>query len=178
MMHPDVSEFDLTSHSHLPAVSVQSVHRPMISRVARDVQQLSHLKGLPSLKRRLHQRLDVSWVLCRGLSRNELPRRSLKNAQRPPPDAKRPSRVIPCQRSVIWCPTPVVASCLKSMTMSGGLEEQAREVARVQGTLAKRRAAKPATKTGHHLCRGPHWWCLDDDTTFDFARIKLPVLLV
>ena len=36
----------------------------------------------------------------------------------PPPDAKRPSKVSPCQKSGIRCPTPKMASCLKSVTMS------------------------------------------------------------
>ena len=32
--------------------------------------------------------------------------------------------------------------------------------------LAKKWTAKPATKTGHYMCRSPRGWCLDDDTTF------------
>ena len=54
----------------------------------------------------------------------------------PPPDAKRPSRVIPCQKSAIRCFSPAVASCLKSVTNSKCLEQLAREVAGVQGRPA------------------------------------------
>ena len=51
-----------------------------------------------------------------------VPRRSAKNVwvarcPTPPPDAKRPSRVRPCQKSSVRCPTPKMASCLKNVTM-------------------------------------------------------------
>ena len=52
------------------------------------------------------------------------------------PDAKRSSRVSPCQKSVIRCPTLEVVSCLKNEKMSKSLEELAREVVRVQGQPA------------------------------------------
>ena len=70
-----------------------------------------------------------------------VPRRSMKVARisrflAAPPDAKRPWRVSPCQKSVIQCPTPKVASCLKAVTMSKSLGELAREVARAQGQPA------------------------------------------
>ena len=53
-----------------------------------------------------------------------------------PPDAKRPSRVSPSQKSMILCRTVKVVSCLKNVTMSKSLEELAREGARVQGQSA------------------------------------------
>ena len=44
--------------------------------------------------------------------------------------------MIPCQRSVLQCPTPKLVSCLKTVTKSKSVEELAREVARVQGQPA------------------------------------------
>ena len=106
----------------------------------------------------MHQRLDVSWFLFSvdvfrllpGLSSPDTgaeacharsPTKVYESAQitrllAPLPDAKRPSRVSPCQRSVIRCPTPKVGSCLKNVTMPKSLEALAREVARVQGKPA------------------------------------------
>ena len=52
------------------------------------------------------------------------------------PDAKRQSRVSPCQKSAIRCPTPAVAPGPKSMTHSTSLGKLARVVARVQGQPA------------------------------------------
>ena len=45
-----------------------------------------------------------------------------------PPDAKRPSRVSPCQKTAVRCPTPAVAARLKSVTNSKSLQKQARVV--------------------------------------------------
>ena len=74
---------------------------------------------------------------------HDVPRISVKSAQMtqllaPLPDATRPSRVSPCRRSVIRCPTPKVLSCLKNVAVSQSLEELAREFARVQGQPAGR----------------------------------------
>ena len=93
---------------------------------------------------------------CRSLSHTHS-----REGPRTSDRSKRPSRVSPCQRCVLRCPTP------KVMTMSKSLEELARVVARVQGSdsMTKRRTAKPATKTGLCLCRFPHGCFLDDDTT-------------
>ena len=55
-----------------------------------------------------------------------------------PISASTPSRVSPCQKSVIRCPTPKLASSMKGVTMSKSPEELAREVARVQGQPAGR----------------------------------------
>ena len=52
-----------------------------------------------------------------------------------PPDAKRPSRVSPCQRSVLPGPMPKLVSCL-NVTVSQSLQKFAREVACVQGEPA------------------------------------------
>ena len=54
---------------------------------------------------------------------HEIPRRSLKYAQMarvlaPPPDAKRPSRVTPCRRSVLRCPTPKLVPGRKNVVVS------------------------------------------------------------
>ena len=62
-----------------------------------------------------------------------------------PPNAKRPSRVSPCQKSVIQCPTPQVVSCLKNVTVSESLKELAREVARVQGPPAGKEEGSEAS---------------------------------
>ena len=48
------------------------------------------------------------------------PRVATRSTLAPLPDAKRSSRVSPCQKSVILCPTPEVASCLKNETASKG----------------------------------------------------------
>ena len=48
----------------------------------------------------------------------------------------RPSRVCPCRKSVIGCPTTKVVSCRKGVTMCKSLGELAREVERVQGQPA------------------------------------------
>ena len=56
----------------------------------------------------------------------------------PPPDAKRPSGVSPCQRPVIQCPTPDVGSCLMNVAATKSLIKLAREFARVQGQNAGR----------------------------------------
>ena len=50
-MHLDDGEADLTSHVHVLAVSVQSHVSSDALSVARDMQRLSHLKGLPLLGR-------------------------------------------------------------------------------------------------------------------------------
>ena len=39
--------------------------------------------------------------------------------------------------------------------------------------LAKRRLAKPGTKTGHYLCRSPQGWFEDDDTTARARRLNI-----
>ena len=108
-----------------------------------------------------------------------VPRRTITSAQITRilallPDAKRPSRASPHQKSVIRCPTQEVVSCLRNVTMSKSLEELAREVARVQPTpapLAKRRTVGPATKAGHCRCRSPHGWFLDDEITGCVAQV-------
>ena len=71
-----------------------------------------------------------------GLSRRCMNSAQLTRIRALPPDAERPSRVSLCQRSVIWYPTPQVESCLKNVAVSKGLEELAREAARVQGQAA------------------------------------------
>ena len=68
---------------------------------------------------------------------HELPRRSLKKAQTtrplpPPPDAKRPSRVL-VRDLCSGASQPKLVSCLRSEAVSENLEELAREVARVPG---------------------------------------------
>ena len=72
---------------------------------------------------------------------HELLRRSLENAWitrllAPPPDAKHPSIVSPCQRSVLQCPPPKLVSRRKNVAVSKSLEELTREVPQVQGQPA------------------------------------------
>ena len=55
----------------------------------------------------------------------------------PPPDAKRPSRVSPCQRSAVRCPTPTLAFCWTIVNAKSRVK-LARAVARVQGQPAGR----------------------------------------
>ena len=83
-----------------------------------------------------------------------VPRRSMKTDRITrflgrPPDAKRPSRVSPCQKSVIRCPTPKVASFLKNVTMSESLEELAREVGEFKASpLAKKKDSETSDESG------------------------------
>ena len=87
-------------------------------------------------------------------ARHVVSRRSMRSAQiarslAPLPDAKRPSRVGYCQKSVIRCPTPQLVSCLKNATVSESLEELAREVAREHGhPLAKEEGSKSSHESG------------------------------
>ena len=97
----------------------------------------------------------LGWIANDGWKRpvtQGVPRRSTKSVRVSrflalPPDTKRPS------------------SCLKTVTISRSLKELAREVAFKASPLAKRRTAKPPTKAGHCLCRSPHGWYLDYDST-------------
>ena len=71
---------------------------------------------------------DIDTVPCRARSLTEVNDQCLDYLNSgPPPDATFES---PWQRSVLWCPTTKLLSCLKS------LEELAREVALVQGQPA------------------------------------------
>ena len=81
----------------------------------------------------------------------------------PPPNARRPSRVSPCQKSAVRCPTPKLVSCLKSVTIFKNLEELARGAARVQGRPAGG-LRNQRRKRAHCLCRPPHGWFLVNDT--------------
>ena len=87
--------------------------------------------------------------------------RQPKRVLTPPPDAKRPLRVSPCQSSVLWCPTPKLVSRLKSVALSKGLEELAREGARVQahrwhrGGQRNQRRKRATTCAG--VCTGGVW---------------------
>ena len=194
----DVGEVDLTSHVHVPAVSVQShVSRDVLSSCTRDAAAVSSLTSSVTGKNDCisglmshgscapltffelppglfgSQFLDESQMqwsssdtgteVCHARSRTKVCEKyQITRLLAPPPDAKRPSRVSPCQRSVIRCPTPVAVSCLKNVVVSNWQAKLRKSKAR---PLAKRRTAKPATKTGHFLCRSPHGWFLDDDTT-------------
>ena len=80
----------------------------------------------------------------------------------PPPDVKRPSRVSPYQKSVIRCPTPrlmlMVSSCPKTVTISKGLEELAREIARVQGQpVGKEEHSETSDESGPLLVPKSAW---------------------
>ena len=58
LMHLDVGDVDFSSHTPRS----NHVHRPMISRVARDMQRLSRLSGLPLLGRILRRKRDAAGV--------------------------------------------------------------------------------------------------------------------
>ena len=84
--------------------------------------------------------VGVSWLWGQSLSRTESTKDdenchicSISGLLLQLPSARRGSS---CLKSVFRCLTPKVASCLKGVTMTKGLEDQAREVARVEGQPA------------------------------------------
>ena len=172
LMHLDVGEVNLTSHIHVPAVSVHShvpsnvlsnckghAAVPLLGRMIAFSGSMSHgsctpltFSGLP-LGLVGSQCLDESqmqWLSAEtgAEARNaRSPTKVSESAQvtrllAPPPDAKRPSRMSPCQRSVIQCPMAKVGSCLENVAVSKSLVQLAREVPRVQG--------QPAGKEEHN----------------------------
>ena len=89
---------------------------------------------------------DVTQCLVtHGVSRRCMIKAQTTLILSPPPDAKRPSRVSPTQKSVIRCPTLKWAPCLKNVTMSKSLELREFKA----GPLAKRRTTRPATKVAN-----------------------------
>ena len=183
LMHLDVGKVDLTSHTHVPAVIVQSYAPSDDPYYCAGHAAPSHLKGLPLLGEMTAPKVsEIRWVMSlRSLdvvwatswlgwiaisdesqmqwssagkpAMREVPRRSMKTVRvarfrAPPPDAKRQSRVSPCPKSAIRCPTSTVASCLKSVRIpevSRSWHERLPEFK--ASPLAKRRTANPATIT-------------------------------
>ena len=126
-------------------------------------------------------------VLVAEPCHEQVTRRSMKSARiarllAPPPDAKRPSRVRPCQRSVLRCLAPKLVSCLENGAMSKSLAELAREVARVQGQPAGKRGGrrdqrrKPAN-AGAEVRMGDVWTTTPPlahgGRSFDVSRWKV-----
>ena len=73
----------------------------------------------------------------------------------PPPDGKRPSRVSPCQKSVIRCPTPKVAG-----------KEEGSESGDESGPL-------PVPKSAPMVSGRPHHRFSHTDRSFDVSRWKV-----
>ena len=97
----------------------------------------------------------------------------------PPPNAKRPSKVCSCQRSVIRCPTPKMVSCPKNVTVSRGWHAKLREckaqpAGKEEGSEVQRRkraSAGAEVRTGYFWTSTPPF--SHADRSFDVSRWKL-----
>ena len=187
LMFLDAGDVDLTSHTLVPTVSVQpyvqsdDLHARAVSSQSSSIGETHCIRSLscdscapvtlcglfPGLvESKFPDESQTQWssavtdtVLCHARSlTNVTDRRPDYLNSEPLPDAKRPSRVSPSQKSVIRCPTP----------KGGTLYEKSDECPRVSRSwpaklcefkaspLAKKRTAEPATNARQCWCRNPH----------------------
>ena len=136
----------------------------MISQVSRDVRQLSQRAGsyLQVWSDRtlwMSRKCSVrQLVMIQELVKHRLLRRSVSALFLVSvPDAKRPSRLSPCWRSAIRCPTPRVVSCLMEATVSRS-REICTDSRPARGQRGGRRVQRRKRAAAHaKICKSGFW---------------------